>query len=199
MVAALLQMDVSVFPFKCFFLDGGWIGVAFPEMRYGCGWQSWGRIAEKQDSCCRESMPEDAFLLNSLLFVWLCCRVKLIQNLKVFWGFFSGWGVSNVGPQWTLTIHFIVIHNRGSLSQVPWKEDAEGQIGFLTEWGIYLVRGLEKVEPPCLCGAAAWVPFICCRSSRVIEIQRRLHSGHVEGFSSCFTEQICSQGHIINI
>lgn len=39
-------------------------------------------------------------------------------------------------PQWTVTIHSIVIHNRGSLSQVPWRKDAEGQIGFLTEWGI---------------------------------------------------------------
>lgn len=72
-------------------------------------------------------------------------------------------------------MHPIVIHKRGSLSEGSWRKVAERQIGFLTERGIsYLGTDPEKVEPPSLCGASAGVPFICVRSSRVIQIQREV-------------------------
>lgn len=47
------------------------------------------------------------------------------------------------------TIHSIVIHNRGSLSQVPWRKDAEGQIGFLTEWGTSYLGTVSQMSAMC--------------------------------------------------
>lgn len=99
-----------------------------------------------------------------------------------FWVWYL-WGWSTVDCDSALCCgEPIVIHNRGSLFQVPWRKDAEGQIGFLTEWGISCWGDeLGKSWTTISLWAAVGVPFICPRTSRVIEIQGRVHSGQVEG------------------
>lgn len=76
----------------------------------------------------------------------------------------------------------------GSLEEGCWGPN------WISDWMRNQLLGdsLERVEPPFLCGAAAGVPFTSRRSSRVIEIQRRVQSGQVEGSSSCLTARVCS-------